>query len=88
MIRVFVRYHLTGNKVVSEIKEFQSFGEAVARIGTAIRTQGWIGIVKKDGYVTEIRTISITHFDVLTEECQKKESDLNYLSNLAKSALR
>ena len=88
MEKIFVRYHINGNKAISETKEFESFGEAVARIGMAVREREWIGVVRNDGHVTEIRTSNITHFDVLTERSAKLESELNHLSKMVKDVYK
>ncbi|MBB6446480.1 hypothetical protein [Bacillus benzoevorans] len=88
MEKFFIRYHIVGNRVVSETKEFENFGEAVALVGTAIRNLGWIGIVRDQGHVVEIKTESITYFEVLNQKSAESESAINHLSNLVNNAFR
>lgn len=82
MEKVYIRYHLVGNKVIAEKREFENFEAAVADVAQKVREREVITIVKNGGHVYEIQTKFITHHEVMTEEEYKKLQKTARLDNL------
>ncbi|WP_050613292.1 hypothetical protein [Bacillus testis] len=59
MEKFYIRYHIIGNRVVTDVREFESFAEAVSRVGKGLKNEV-IGIVKNNEHVIEIKTNQIT----------------------------
>lgn len=87
MEKFFIRYHVVGNRVVTDIREFESFAEAVTCTSKGLNNEV-IGIVKNDEHVIEIQTKHITYHEVMSEGVYKKEREINHLSGLINSALK
>lgn len=87
MQKFFIRYHIVGNKIVTDAREFESFGEAVSYTSKGLRN-GVIGIAKNDDHVVEMQTKHITHHEVMSVEVAKKERDIQQMSNLVQSAFK
>ena len=86
MEKFYIRYHIVGDKEVMDVREFDSFAEAVSLIGGKLKNE-LIGIVKREGHVVEIQTKYITHHEVMSEDVYKKQLELTRLNNLVKSTL-
>ena len=84
--KYFIRYHVVGNKVVTDIREFDSFGEAVSLISKGLKNEV-VGIVKNGGYVIEIQTKHIIYHEVMNGTEFKKQREWNHLNNLMQTAL-
>lgn len=67
-----IRYHTVGGQTITDIKEFESFGVAVARVGKVIESNPVIAVVKNEGHIIEIKTAHITHHEILTKEAAVK----------------
>ena len=70
--KYFIRYHVVGNKVVTDSKEFESFGEAVSLISKSLKNEV-IGIVKNGGHVIEIQTKYIVYHEVMSKKEAMKD---------------
>ena len=79
-----VRYHIVGNRVVSDVKEFESFNAAVISTSNGLKNEV-ISIVRNDKHVVEIQTKNITYHEVMSEDTAKKEREMTHISNLASS---
>ncbi|MED3932927.1 hypothetical protein [Priestia megaterium] len=80
--KFFIRYHIVGNKVVTDIQEFKNFGEAIARTSKRLENR-IIGIVKDGDHVIEINTKYITHHEVMSEEVEKERKKIETLVNFS-----
>lgn len=80
MQKFFIRYHLVGNRVVTETKEYESFGEAVVKTQTGLK-RDVIGIVNNGEHVIEMKTKYITYYEVMTESQAKLQSEIASVSN-------
>ncbi|OLS34420.1 hypothetical protein BTR22_18490 [Alkalihalophilus pseudofirmus] len=87
MEKFYIRYHVVGNRVVTDVREFKSFGEAVSRIAKVIKNEV-IAVVKNNEHVIEIQTKHITYHEVMSEEVAEKEQALNRLGNLIESSFK
>lgn len=87
MKKFYIRYHIVGNRVVTDVREFDSFGEAIAKVSKGLNNKV-IAVLRNGEHVIEIKTEHITYHEVIGEKEYKKERDLNQLSNLAGMALR
>lgn len=87
MEKFYIRYHIVGNSIVSEVKEFESFAQAVTSTSRRL-TNEVLAIVKEDGHVIEIQKKYITYHEVMDEDAAKKERDKNYLISLVGSATK
>lgn len=77
-----IRYHIVGNKVITDIQEFKNFGEAIARASKRLENR-IIGIVKDGDHVVEINTKYITHHEVMSEEVEKERKKFETLVNFS-----
>lgn len=77
-----IRYHIVGNKVITDVQEFKNFGEAIARTSKRLENR-IIGIVKEGDHVVEINTHFITHHEVMSEEVEKERKKIETLVNFS-----
>lgn len=76
MEKIYIRYHIVGNRVNTEEKKFENFGTAVAMVATKIKERDVIAAVRNSGHVIEIKTNYITYHEVMTESENKKREKL------------
>lgn len=84
MEKFYIRYHVAGDKFFTDIREFESFGDAVVYAARKM-DQSVIAVIKNDGHVIEIQTNHITHHEVMTLEVAEKELALAQLRLSAKN---
>lgn len=76
-----------GNRVVTEVRESDSFEEVLDDV--KVRTgEPIIDVYLKEKHIVRIRVSSITHYEVLSESEYKKEKDFCGLKNMMDHALR
>lgn len=82
MEKFYIRYHIVGNRVVSDVREFDSFGEAIAKVSKGLNNKV-IAVLRNGEHVIEIKTEHITYHEVMGEKEYKIDRDLNKLNTLA-----
>lgn len=82
MEKFIIRYHIVGNKVITDVKEFENFGVAVIKTARMVEENERIAITKNGSHVYEIKTEYITHHEVLTEEEAKRHDVMRQIGNM------